>query len=433
MINKGCVMSLLKQKLGEILPKQVEEIRQFLNEHGDKIVSDVKLAQVYGGMRGVKALVCDTSEVPPDKGLIIRGIPLKELVDKLPEEVFWLLLTGELPNEVELRDLQNDLLARQRVPDYVWNVIDSMPDNSHPMAMFNTAILVMEIESEFARRYAEGMPKSEYWIPTLEDALNIIAKLPSIAAYVYRKRFKKGPRIEPADNLDWAANYAYMLGIDDPNGEFRQLMRLYLTLHCDHEGGNVSSFSAATINSGLSDLYYALSGGLNGLAGPLHGLANQECLAWILETMDKFGGAPTEEQLEKFAWETLNSGKVIPGYGHAVLRITDPRFEAFLEFGKKFMSDDPVFKTVHRVFNVVPNVLSQVKKIKDPWPNVDAGSGALLYHYGIKEFSYYTVLFAVSRALGICAQNIIARAYGLPIIRPKSLPTAKFKEMVEKM
>lgn len=212
-------MSLLKQKLGEILPKQVEEIRQFLNEYGDRIVSDVKLAQVYGGLRGVKALVCDTSEVPPDKGLIIRGIPLKELVDKLPEEVFWLLLTGEMPNDTELRDLQNELLARQRVPDYVWKVIDSMPENSHPMAMFNTAILVMEIESEFARRYAEGMPKSEYWIPTLEDALNIIAKLPSIAAYVYRKRFNKGPRIEPANDLDWAANYAYMLGVDDPNGE----------------------------------------------------------------------------------------------------------------------------------------------------------------------------------------------------------------------
>ncbi len=423
-------MSLLQEKLAGIFPKKVEEIKNFLKEHGDKIVSDVKLAQVYGGMRGVKSLVCDTSEVPPDKGLIIRGIELKDIADKLPEEIFWLLLTGELPNETELRDLQNDLLARQKVPEYVWNVLDSMPADSHPMAMFNTAVLVMQIESEFAKKYNEGIPKSDYWIPTLEDSLNIIAKLPAIAAYVYRKRFNKGPRIEPSIDKDWAANYAYMLGVDDPNGEFSELMRLYMTLHSDHEGGNVSTFSAATINSGLSDLYYSLSGGLNGLAGPLHGLANQECLAWVLETMEKFGGAPAPDQLEKFAWETLESGKVIPGYGHAVLRVTDPRFDAFLAFGKKYMSEDPVFKTVARVFDVVPKVLSQVKKIKDPWPNVDAGSGALLYHYGVTEFSYYTVMFAVSRALGICAQTVVTRAYGLPIIRPKSLPTAKFMEMV---
>jgi citrate synthase len=375
-------------------------------------------------------MVCDTSEVPPDKGLIIRGIELKYLTEKLPEEILWLLLTGELPREAELKDLQQDLKSREIVPQYVWNVLDAMPADSHPMAMFNTAILVMQKESVFAKRYTEGMKKDIYWDPTYEDTLNIIAKLPSIGAYVYRKRFNKGPRIEPDKNLDWAGNYAYMLGIPDPDGNFANLMRLYLTLHCDHEGGNVSAYTAFTVNSALSDLYYSLSAGLNGLAGPLHGLANQECLGWILETMEKFGGAPTEEQLEKFAWETLNSGKVVPGYGHAVLRITDPRFDAFLAFGKKHFPDDPVFLTVERVFNVVPNVLRQVQKIKDPWPNVDAGSGALLYHYGMKEFSYYTVLFSISRALGICSQAVVARAYGLPITRPKSLPTAKFKELV---
>lgn len=423
-------MSLLKQKLSELFPKRAEYVKNMINEYGDKIVSDVKLAQVFGGMRGVKSLVCDTSEVPPEKGLIIRGIELNQLVDKLPEEVFWLLLTGELPNDEELADLQSELTARSVVPDYVWNVVDNMPAGSHPMAMFNTAILVMQMESEFTKQYHAGISKSDYWIPTLEDALNIIAKLPAIAAYVYRKKFGKGPRIQSDPKKDWAANLALMLGLDDPNGEFSSLMRLYMTLHCDHEGGNVSTFSAATINSGLSDLYYSLSGGLNGLAGPLHGLANQECLAWVIETMDKFGGAPTEEQLEKFAWETLESGKVVPGYGHAVLRVTDPRFTAFLDFGKKTMSNDPVFKTVARVFNVVPRVLSQVKKIKDPWPNVDAASGALLYHYGITEFSYYTVLFAVSRSLGIAAQTIVNRAYQLPIIRPKSLPTEKFVEML---
>lgn len=423
-------MSLLKKKLAEVLPGQINEIKEFLASHGDKVVSEVTLAQAYGGMRGVKALVCDTSEVPPDKGLIIRGYELGEITDKLPEEILFLLLTGTLPNQEELKDLQNDLNSRSKVPNYVWDVLNTMPDDSHPMAMFNTAILIMQKESKFAAAYNEGMKKNEYWEYTLEDSLDIIAKLPAIAAFIYRKRFNKGERIEADSSLDWSANYVHMLGLGDPNGEFSKLMRLYLTLHTDHEGGNVSANTSQIVGSALSDLYYSLSAGLNGLAGPLHGLANQECLGWVLETMEKFGGAPTDEQIEKYTWETLNEGKVIPGYGHAVLRVTDPRFTAFHAFGKEYCSNDPVFQTVDRVFRVVPTVLKQVEKIKNPWPNVDAGSGSLIYHYGLKEFNYYTVLFSVSRAIGICAQSVIARAYGLPITRPKSLPTSKFKELV---
>lgn len=423
-------MSKLHQKLAEILPPQIDSIKEMLKNSGDKVVSEVTLKQVYGGMRGVKGLVCDTSEVPPDKGLIIRGIELKDLWEKLPEEILWLLLVGQLPNADELQDLQSELVKRADVPAYVWNVLDNMPAESHPMTMFNTAILVLQNESVFAKKYDEGMSKPEYWTATLDDLLNLVAKLPAIAAYVYRKRFNKGARIEPDYSKDWSGNYVHMLGLPDTNGDFSKLMRLYLTLHSDHEGGNASAYTAATVNSTLADFYYSLSAGLNALAGPLHGLANQECLKWVIDTMEQFGGAPSNEQLEKFAWETLDSGRVIPGYGHAVLRITDPRFDAFLAFGKKYMPEDPVFQTVSKVFDVVPEVLKQVKKISDPWPNVDAGSGALLYHYGLKEFSYYTVLFSVSRALGIGAQAVISRAYGLPITRPKSLPTSKYAKMV---
>jgi len=424
-------MSLLKEKLNTIFPAQKAEINAFVKANGDKVVDKVTLGQAYGGMRGVKGLVCDTSEVPPDKGLIIRGIELKNITDKWPEEILFLLLTGSLPTPEELKDLQDEIKAHEDVPQYVWDVLDAMPADSHPMTMFNTAVLVMQRDSIFAAKYAEGMKKDEYWSATYDDMINIVAKLPAIGAYVYRKRFNKGPRIESDKNADWSKNYVHMLGLPDVNEEFSKLMRLYLNLHSDHEGGNVSAYSAATINSALSDLYYSLSGGLNGLAGPLHGLANQECLGWVLQTMEKFGGAPSEDELRKFAWETLESGKVVPGYGHAVLRITDPRFDAFLAFGKQYMAEDPVFQTVERVFNTVPDVLKQVQKIKDPWPNVDAGSGALLYHYGLEEFSYYTVLFSISRALGICAQSVVSRAMGYPITRPKSLPTAGYKKIVD--
>lgn len=425
-------MSLLVEKLSNKIPVWRDEIKALQKQYAEKVISQVTVAQAYGGMRGVKSLVCDTSEVPPDKGLIIREIPIKDLKDKLPEDVLWLLLTAELPNNQELDEIKKELNARNKVPEYVWDVLKAMPSDSHPMVMLSTAILSMERESIFRQKYDAGLKKDEYWSATLEDALNIIAKLPNIAAGIYRMRFNKGPIIPPDPKLDWAANYVHMLGLGDPNGEFTKLMRLYLVLHSDHEGGNVSAFTGATVNSALSDLYYALSAGLNGLAGPLHGLANQECLAWILDTIKKFNGLPTEEQLKNYAWETLNAGRVIPGYGHAVLRVTDPRFDAFLEFGKKYCSGDTVFDTVSRVFDVVPNVLKEIQKIKDPWPNVDAGSGALLYHYGMVEFPYYTVLFSVSRALGICSQAVIARGMQIPITRPKSVTTNWIKQEVKK-
>jgi len=425
-------MATLKEKLSQKIPGWREEIQKLNKEFGEKVIGEVTVGQAYGGMRGVKALVCDTSEVPPDKGLIIRGIPVGELTEKLPEEVFFLLLTGELPDKAGLSALQDELRSRAGAPQYVWDVLKAMPADSHPMTMLDTAILVMERESVFKRRYNEGMKKDVYWESMLEDSLNLIARLPEIAAGIYRMRFKKGDRIPPKSNLDMGANYSYMLGLPDPKGDFANLMRLYLTLHSDHESGNVSAATTHTVASALSDIYYAVSAGLNGLAGPLHGLANQECLGWILMVMEKFSGVPSDEQLRKFAWDTLNSGKVIPGYGHAVLRITDPRFSAFLAFGKKYCSDSPVFQLVAKVYDIVPKVLTEQGKAKDPWPNVDAGSGALLYHFGLKEFDYYTVLFSVSRALGVCAQAVISRAMGYAIVRPKSVTTEWIKKTVAK-
>jgi citrate synthase len=423
-------MSILKEKFASMVPDIRQRYRRLVQEHGSVKVGEVDVGAILGGLRGVKGLVCDTSSVPPDRGLLVRGIPIGELIDRLPEEMGWLLLTGQLPSAHELADMRADLAARSKVPEYVFEVIRSMPRQSHPMTMFSTAILVMENESRFRDRYDRGMKKEDYWDAAFEDAMNIIAKLPEIAAFVYRWRFNKGQPIGSDPQLDMGDNFAKMSGLGDWGGEFSKLVRLFLTLHCDHEGGNVSAFCAHTIGSALSDLYYSLAGGLNGLAGPLHGLASQNCLEWLLETNKKFGGAPTEEQLQKLTQETLDGGRLIPGYGHAVLRITDPRYLAFYDFGAKYCSEDPVYKTMARAFKVVPEVLRRRRKIKDPWPNVDAGSGALLYHYGLVEFQFYTVLFAVSRSMGICVQHILARAMGSPIVRPKSMTGDEIEKAV---
>jgi len=423
-------MATLKERLAQLIPPLREDIRALVKEHGGKVISEVTVTQAYGGMRGVKAMVCDTSYVDPEKGLIIRGHPIGEISDRLPEEIWYLLLTGELPDADALKSLQAELAANAEIPDYVWDVLRAMPPDSHPMVMLSVGVLSMERDSIFRKRYTEGMKKTEYWEPAFEDSLRLLARETGIAAGIYRIRFGKGDPIPPKPDLDWGGNYAHMLGIPDPTGEFANFIRLYLTLHSDHEGGNVSANTCHTVGSALSDPYYAVTAGWNGLAGPLHGLANQECLKFVLSIKEKYGGVPSDEDLKQFCWDTLNSGKVIPGYGHAVLRATDPRFKAFHEFGMRVCPDDEVFKIVDRLFNVVPGVLKEHGKAKNPWPNVDAGSGSLLYHFGLTEFDYYTVLFAVSRALGMTSQLIINRALGTPITRPKSVTTAWIKQTV---
>ncbi|NUM71891.1 MAG: citrate (Si)-synthase, partial [Ignavibacteriaceae bacterium] len=355
------------------------ELSQLLKEHGEKVVSQVTLSQVYGGMRGVTSLSCDTSEVPKEKGLIIRGIPLADLTEKLPIEIFFLLLTGELPTPDELKDFSMSLKIRKFVPHYVWDVLKSMPKDSHPMTMLSMALLVMQRESHFARRYAQGVSKSEHWRCMLEDALDIVAKLPAIAAAIYRIRFEKGELIQPDPDMNFTQDFVHMMGYEVADNDFYHLMRLFLLAHSDHEGGNVSAFTNLVVNSALSDLYYSLSAGFNGLAGPLHGLANQEAVKWILDLMAHYGGTPSKEQIQDFVNESLASGKVIPGYGHAVLRVVDPRFTAFYNFGLTHCPDDPVFKTVQHIFEVVPEVLKKIEKIQNPWPNVDAVTGSLLY------------------------------------------------------
>jgi len=423
-------MSLLKERLRQQIPQVQNNINELITEKGSEKISDVTVAQAYSGLRGIKAFVCDTSSVSADKGLIIRGIPLLDITHISPEEVFYLLIAGELPSDEELADLKNEFSKHLDVPGYVWDVLDAMPDDSHPMTMFNTGILAMQGQSVFRERYDNGMGKSEFWEAILDDGIRLLAKLPNLGAGIYRIRFKKGDRIQPDINLDWAGNFVHMIGLPDESGNFHKLMQLYFMLHCDHEGGNVSAFAAHTVASALSDPYYSVCAGLNGLAGPLHGLANQECLKFVLGIRDEFNGVPSIEELKEYCWNRLNKGRVIPGYGHAVLRCPDPRFTAFINFGQKHIKDDEVFSIVDRLFEVVPDVLQSHGKAKNPWPNVDAASGSLLQYYGLKEFNYYTVLFSISRSMGMIAQMVWERALGIPITRPKSITTEWIKNNI---
>ncbi len=431
-------MEKLKQLFFEKSQALRAEVKRWSKEQGDKQVDSVSVRQLLGGARGVKMMLWETSKLDPIEGIRFRGYSIPELRELLPkgdgkeprpEGLFWLMLVDEIPTEEDVKWLTDQWTQRSNVPEQTFKVLEALPPDTHPMTQFIAAITSMQSSSIFARRYAEGLGKGEYWRPVYEDAMNLIARLPRIAAYIYRRTYHGGDHIAPDISLDWAANFAHMLGNDSE--DFKNLMRLYLTIHADHEGGNASAHTSHLVNSTLSDPYLSFAAGMASLAGPLHGLANQEVVKWITNMLDALGTTkPTKEQIAEYVQGTLKAGKVIPGYGHAVLRRPDPRFMAQKSFAEEYLSDDEMVQVVWKVFEVVPPILQALGKVKNPWPNVDAHSGALLMHYGIKEYSFYTVLFGVSRALGVLSAMCWSRALGLPLERPKSVTSGWLREFL---
>lgn len=431
-------MESLKQKFAEKALTLYTELRAINKEHGSRKMDEVTLSQITGGARSIKMMMWETSQLDAVKGIRFRGYSIPEIKELLPsgpqgepkpEGLFWLMLTGEIPTDAEVEALTKDWQSRAELPEQVFASLDALPPDTHPMTQFTIGIMAMQSDSIFSRQYAEGMNKSDYWDATYEDSMNLIARLPRVAAYIYRRAFKNGEQIAPDKSLDWAANFAHMLGSD--NEDFRSLMRLYLTIHADHEGGNASAHTVHLVGSTLSDSYLSFAAGMNALAGPLHGLANQEVIKWIFEMLDHLGTkTPTEEQIAAYVQETLDAGKVIPGYGHAVLREPDPRFTAQRRFAEQYIKDSELIETVWKIFDTVPPMLQALGKVKNPWPNVDAHSGALLVHYGFTEYSFYTVLFGVSRALGVLAAGIWSRALGMPLERPKSVTSDWIKAQI---
>lgn len=433
-------MDKIKERFEEIGLPKAAEIKEFLKANADVQMGTYTLDSVVSGMKGMIGLITETSLLDAEEGIRFRGYSIPELREKLPrlegtteplpEGLFYLMLTGEVPSYDDMYEVGSNWTKRAVVPKHVFEVIDALPTTTHPMTQFSVAIMAMQTESEFAAAYRRGVNKKDYWLYTFEDSMNLIARLPRVAAYIYRRTYKNNVHIEPNPKLDWAANFAHMLGYGDNEG-FKELMRLYMVIHADHEGGNVSAHTTHLVGSALSDPYLSFSAAMNGLAGPLHGLANQEVIRWVLELQEALGGGkPSKQQIEEYINKTINEGKVVPGYGHAVLRKTDPRFTAQMEFAKTHMPNDELVNIVWDVYDVAPTILGNFKKIKNPWPNVDAHSGALLLHYGLKEYDFFTVLFGVSRALGVLTSLIWDRALGMALERPKSVTSDWIKNKI---
>lgn len=435
-------MTALKTKLLAKIEEARPRTTRLVKEFGKVVIDEVTIDQCIGGARDIKALVTDISYLDPQEGIRFRGKTIPETFEALPkapgsayptvESFWWFLLTGEVPTQAEVDGVLADWKVRQAVPDYVWAAIRALPRDSHPMVMLSVALLALEKDSKFKAYYNSGkFNKNAAWEYVYEDASDIVARIPIIAAFIYNLKYRgdKQGVIDPT--ADAGANYARMIG---QSKEYEDVARMYFILHSDHESGNVSAHTTHLVHSALSDPYYAYSAGLNGLAGPLHGLANQEVLSWIMDFQKKLDGAePTKEIVEKALRDTLASGQVVPGYGHAVLRKTDPRYSAQREFclATPGLNQDPLFKLVSMIFEVAPVALGEVAKIKNPWPNVDAQSGVIQWYYGVKEWDFYTVLFGVGRALGCMANITWDRALGYALERPKSVTTAMLEKWAE--
>ena len=432
----------MAQTLKEVLREKIEAHRprttRLVKKFGDVKLGEVTVGQAIGGARGVKMLVTDISYLDPMEGIRFRGKTIPETMEMLPkypgseypsvEAFFFFLMTGEVPNAEQVEEVMTTFRENRHLPQSVIDLLRSFPENAHPMTMFSAGILAMQPDSVFAAKYREGMSKMDYWEPMLEDVMNLVSKLPTLAAYIYRLKYRNDEHIAADDSLDMGGNFAHMMGIPAP---YDDVARMYFIIHSDHESGNVSAHATHLVASALSDAYYALSAGINGLAGPLHGLATQEVLRWTLEFQEGLKGQePTKELIHKALWATLNKGQVIPGYGHAVLRRTDPRYMAQREFCQKHMPEDKLFQLISAIYDVAPGVLVEQGKAKNPWPNVDAQSGVIQRYYGLTEVDFYTVLFGVGRALGVLTNIVWDRALGYSIERPKSVSTAMLEELV---
>jgi len=437
LINRN-YSSNLKNTLKNLIPERKEILKNFKNTHGNKTIDIVTVNQTLGGMRGIKSMLWNTSLLDSEKGITFHGKSINELREQLPkydvkkynimsdepssEALLWFLMTGNIPTSTDVNNLSKELASRSGLSEDVRNTILQFPKNMHPMTQLSSSILLLQNESLFAKNYEKGISKKDYWYYTYEDIMNLIAKLPEITSLIYNSIYKFGEYKNYDNELDYAGNFCNMIGFN--NTEFHDLMRLYILIHSDHEGGNASAHTCRLVGSTLSDPYLSLSASMNALAGPLHGLANQEVLKWLLDLQTKLKNENkeiNEETIRDFAWETLNEGQVIPGYGHAVLRNTDPRYLCQREFALKNLPNDELFKLVDTIYKVVPEVLTEHGKTKNPYPNVDSHSGVLLRYYGLNEYQYYTVLFGLGRTFGVLSELLWDRALNLPLERPKSI------------
>lgn len=382
-----------------------------------KVLFEIKEENLDTGLRGFPVGYCTTSTVHPEKGLFYGNYPVAEIDDWVPERVIFLLYTGRDGSVEEIADFTSELKIRSFLHPEIVTHIEKLPKKGHPMALFSAALLIAGMY-EMTGDYRE-------------DCLNLIAKIPEITAAVinHHASWKKGGASNP--NLGYMENFVQMLGVPDKQiGELERVLTLFNILHYDHGGGNLSTFVGKAVASGLEDLYGSIAASMNALAGPLHGGANQECLEFVEELLNSLGEVAADQEVETFLRKKLEKKELIYGFGHAVLRVEDPRATVQYELAEKLYPDNPLVKMALLIRKNGSKVLKENPKIADPYPNVDAISGTLLHAAGFPYPEYFTLLFGMSRSVGISIQIVYERCEarngkGTPIVRPRYIYKAR--------
>lgn len=429
------------------VPKFRDTVKTLKQKHGSKVIGNCTLNQAYGGLRRVTCVTYETSDVDPLSGVRVRGLPISECHTVLPkppgsdypyvEAMFWLLLTGDVPSPDQTVAFRDHLASLATIPPHVEVLLDNFPDEMHPMTKLSSALLALQPESKMTRSYREGTSRADLWESCLSDVLRIVAVIPFLAARIYRgltgatsASGGQNDNAKKVETPDLAKRFALDMGFDSES--MFELIRLYLTTHMDMGGGSASCFATRVVGATLSDPYLAWTAGVNGLAGPLHGAANQEVLRWLRSVHTWLDGEEaTDDKLREFCWKTLKAGRVIPGYGHTTLCKTDARFFMQRAFGEKHLPGDDLCELVRRLYRVVPGVLTEHGKARNPWPNVDAHSGALLHGLGLRSAEFQAVMFAVSRAMGPLSNLVWDRVLVLPVVRPMTVTTAWLEQQME--
>ena len=384
-------------ELGQIGETMGEEAKHLL---------DLTESHLDIGMRGVPVGTCRTSFVTPGEGVHYCGYPITELAGMLPEDVVYLLHNKELPNAEQSQAFRQDLARRATMPGDLGPIFSALPKDGHPMDWLAVGIQTL------------GM-----WDCTndwKEDALNLVARMPRMLGLLFRYRDGRGENIPEDDtSLSMVERFTNTLELDVDQAKLTRVLSVYLVLHMDHGGGNLSTFVGKAVASGHATLYSAMASSMNALSGPLHGRANQSCLEFVLRV-----GTSDSDKVEEFVRGELAAGRPVFGFGHAVLRAEDPRATAQFALGEEICPEDENFKIIRTLREVAPRVLAENPKISNPNANVDIASGALLHHVGLKDPSYYTTFFGWARVAGIGAQIydervVMRNGKGVPIYRPK--------------
>lgn len=384
-----------------------------MTEANPEVLFEIKKEDLETGLRGFPVGYCPTSTVNPTKGLYYGDKTIKEIASWTPVQVIYLLYNGREGSEQEVNAFADELQKRSKCSPQTLQHIRQLPKHGHPMKLFCAALLIAGM--------IEG--KNDY----REDCLNLIARIPEITATVinYHAGWGEGKASRP--ELGYMQNFTHMLNVPNSNGDkLAKTFELFNILHYDHGGGNLSTFVGKAVASGLEDMYGSIAASMSALAGPRHGRANQDSLEFIQSLINVLGNDTTADKLEEELRRRLANKELIFGYGHAVLRVEDPRATVLYEKAQRKYPEHPLVKMSLLLREVAPKVLGENPKISDPYPNVDAISGVLLMAAGFPYPEYFTVLFGLARVVGIAIQIVYERCEaregkGLPIVRPKYL------------